>query len=113
MSKEFVSASTLFTRDNNDTPAEIVIPAGWCVAVIVRGEKPIIHDLDGQGEYLVDCPENPSDVWPVAICVIDRAHKPAWEKITIETVDRMLDRCQRAIDRRQAGLPINNGDVTP
>ncbi|MFT3987237.1 hypothetical protein [Aestuariivirga sp.] len=111
--KRFKTNVSILTKATAHHGARITIVDGGCVAVLVRGEKPVIHELDGQGVYNIDCPENEHDLWPIAIVAIDKAHKVAWANLKSEEVMRILDRCQRAAERRLAGQPISNGDPAP
>lgn len=82
---------------NESQKASVFVPDGCAVAVLVRGQKPITHSLDGQGEYEIDCPINLENWWPVAVCVIERSHMAAWGNLKSTEVERILDRCSRPV----------------
>lgn len=99
--KTFSAATTIFTDPRQ--VAGVVIPDGHRAVALIRGQKPILADVD-PGEYEVDAIDLVGDlaVYPVALCIIDLAHVPAWENLSVAAVGRMLDRCQAAVDARAA-----------
>ena len=79
----------LFTHP--DQVAHIVIPDGCRAVLLMYGSQPQVAPVDEPGEYEVDIMLLAKGRLPVAITVIDLAHVPAWQAMSVAHVDAFLD----------------------
>lgn len=91
--------------ENQDTVQHVVLPDGHRFVMLMRGEKPEVVDIDDPGEYEIDAFDLGGAEYPIALCVIDLAHIPAWSKITVDDVDRMIDRVSAEVRARRVVQP--------
>lgn len=81
--------------ESESTVQRVVLPDGHRFVMLMRGHQPDIVEIDDPGEYEIDALDLGGAEYPIALCVIDLAHVPAWSSLTIDDVDRMIDRVER------------------
>lgn len=73
-----------------------VLQPGEFAVLLVRDSSPVVTvDEPGEWEFDVPAPLNLGK-WPVACCTVRAEHIKAWLKLSPATVNKMLDRCERA-----------------
>lgn len=83
--------------EDSKTVQRVVLPDGHRFVVLMRGSAPEAFEIDDPGEYEIDALDLGGAEYPIALCVVDLAHVPAWMKLDVATVGRMLDRVSTAV----------------
>lgn len=79
------------------TVQRVVLPDGHRFIMLMRGEQPELVSIDDPGVYEIDALDLGGAEYPIALCVVDLAHVPAWAQITVSDVGRMIDRVTDAM----------------
>jgi hypothetical protein len=92
------AATHVFTHP--DQKAQIVVPDGSRMLLLVYGESPKLAPIDEPGEYEVEAECLSKGRWPAAVIVIDLAHVGMWLKISPAKIGEILDGCAAEVARR-------------
>lgn len=83
------------------TVQNVVLPDGHRFIMLMRGQTPKVVGIDDPGVYEIDVLDLGGANYPVALCVVDLAHVPAWARVTVADVSRMIDRVTATIHDRE------------
>ncbi len=93
------AATYVFTAENQ--VAKAVLPDGNRFLLLNYGKSPYVMPISDPGEYEIDITLLANGRLPCALVVIDLAHVRAWEALTPENVDQILDQCAARAEGRQ------------
>ena len=99
----FLHQCSTYLIEREGQIAEVVVPDGMRMVMMMRGHTPLLAPIDEPGCYEIDgddiSPEG--NAFPVAIAVVDLGHVKAWLGMDVAVVGRLMDGIEALQDPEQ------------
>jgi hypothetical protein len=95
--------ATMYLLMGESQTAIVVLPKGYRMLCLMRGQQPFMAPIDEAGTYEVDALTlaHSKVAWPMAVMVVEQDGVNAWLKLPGTNVSSLLDECMLAGKEQQ------------